>query len=141
MFVEYCDRVYSYKEFPSEKNRKYNVLVEGYSFGRDFANILLESNYRDSINLCYAFLLEDEGVLEKAKNADYIFTFRAKEDVPKNLINSLSEKQKIFGIGTKNYGSCNGIIYKNRYESDYFSQSAQMENGYKGWSTMVCKCA
>lgn len=131
MFGEYCDRVYSYKEFPSEKNRKYNVLVEGYSFGRDFANILLESNYRDSINLCYAFLLEDEGVLEKAKNADYIFTFRAKEDVPKNLINSLSEKQKIFGIGTKNYGSCNGIIYKNRYESDYFSQSAQMENGYK----------
>lgn len=35
------------------------------------------------------------------------------------------------GIGTKNYGSCNGIIYKNRSSVDYFKQVAEIEDyGY-----------
>lgn len=53
-FAEYCDRVYQYKNYPI-KNGKLNVLVVGVSFGRDFANILLESKYRDSINLVYGY--------------------------------------------------------------------------------------
>ena len=35
------------------------------------------------------------------------------------------------GISTKNYGSCNGIIYKNRHSADYFRQVATIDPGYK----------
>ena len=42
MFAEYCDRIYKLTSFPESSDKK-NVLVVGISFGRDFANILLES--------------------------------------------------------------------------------------------------
>lgn len=35
------------------------------------------------------------------------------------------------GISTKSYGSCNGIIYKNRGSEDYYNQVAQIDPGYK----------
>lgn len=37
----------------------------------------------------------------------------------------------IKGISTKNYGSCNGIIYKNRASKDYFKQVATIDDGYQ----------
>ena len=131
MFGEYCDRVYNYKTFPIENNGKANVLVADISFGRDFANILLESKYKDSINLVYLYVWSDARAEELVKQSDYIFTFTAKDKLPAFVWESKNPDCKIMGISTKNYGSCNGIIYKNRNSADYFSQVATIAPGYK----------
>ena len=131
MFGEYCDRVYQYKNFPKVANGKINVLVEGVSFGRDFANVLLESEYKDSINLVYCYTWNDKNITEKIKNADYIFAFNAKKEIPQEVWDNIKPGCIIKGISTKNYGSCNGIIYKNRASKDYFKQVATIDDGYQ----------
>lgn len=131
MFGEYCDRVYKYKEFPKENNGKPNVLVADISFGRDFANVLLESQYKDSINLAYLYVWSDTRAEELVKQSDYIFTFTAKDKLPAFVWENKNSDCKVMGISTKNYGSCNGIIYKNRHSADYFSQVAIIDPGYK----------
>lgn len=130
MFGEYCDRVYSYKAFPEEDNGKPNVLVADISFGRDFANVLLESEYADSINLVYLYVWTNTAE-ELVKQSDYIFTFTAKNKLPDFVWESKKTDCKVMGISTKNYGSCNGIIYKNRGSEDYYNQVAQIDPGYK----------
>ena len=131
MFGEYCDRVYKYKEFPKVANGKPNVLVANISFGRDFANILLESQYKDSINLVYLYVWSNENAEDLVKQSDYIFTFTAKDKLPDFVWESKKADCKVMGISTKNYGSCNGIIYKNRHSADYFRQVATIDPGYK----------
>lgn len=131
MFGEYCDRVYKYKEFPKEDNGKPNVLVADISFGRDFANVLLESQYKDSINLAYLYAWSDTRAEQLVKQSDYIFTFTAKDKLPAFVWESKRADCKVMGVSTKNYGSCNGIIYKNRHSADYFRQVATIEPGYK----------
>lgn len=131
MFGEYCDRVYKYKEFPKEDNGKPNVLVADISFGRDFANVLLESQYKDSINLAYLYVWSDTRAEELVKQSDYIFTFTAKDKLPDFVWESKKADCKVMGISTKNYGSCNGIIYKNRHSAEYFNQVAVIDPGYK----------
>lgn len=120
-FAEYCDRVYDYNvDFPS--NEKINVLVEGVSFGRDFANVLLESQQIDNVNLSYIFL-HDEKYVKRYSECDYLFTFKGKDEVPQYVWDMLSPEAKVFGIGTKNYGSSNGCVYQYRDSEDYFTQS------------------
>lgn len=129
MFAEYCDRVYNYHEF-SNDTTKIKVLVEGYSFGRDFANILLESQYADKIDLCYAYLLEDDGVKDKIPTADFIFVYRPKDKVPDFVWTDKKQCARVIGIGTKNYGFNNGQFYINRGDDGYFSQVADLTPGY-----------
>ena len=67
------------KDFPI--NKKKNILVLGDSFGRDWVNIILESNItKDSINISYRQSY-DETAKQRIKKADIIF-----------LANSLSYK-------------------------------------------------
>lgn len=120
-FAEYCDRVYAYdQDFPV--NDKVNVLVEGVSFGRDFANVLLESHQINNINLSYIFL-HDEKYLERYANCDYLFTFSNKEEVPDYVWNAINSNALVYGIGPKNFGECNGVIYRNRNKVDYYDQT------------------
>ena len=129
-FAEYCDRVYQYKEYP-KPNGKLNVLVVGVSFGRDFANILLESSYRDSINLVYGYTWDEIGLDKIVSLSDYIFSFSSPDALPTFVAEQKKPDCKVIGIGTKNFGSCNGIIYKNRYKTNYFNQVAEIEDdGY-----------
>lgn len=131
MFAEYCDRIYNYKEYPAEDNGKINVLVEGVSFGRDFANVILESSYRDSVNLVYVFKWsETRNIQQLVSKADYIFTFSYKSQVPNDVWNNMKIDAIIKGIGTKNFGACNGIIYRRRFNSDYLCQYIDMVDGY-----------
>lgn len=131
MFGEYCDRVYQYKEFPKEANGKPNVLVADISFGRDFANVILESEYAERVNLVYLYGWSDNNAEELTKLSDYIFTFTAKNKLPDFVWKSKKVDCKVMGISTKNYGSCNGIIYKNKGSIGYYNQVAQIDPGYK----------
>mgnify|MGYP003407634360 CR=1 FL=1 len=131
MFAEYCDRIYSYKEYPAKDNGKINVLVEGISFGRDFGNVLLESDFKDSINLVYVYRwTECDNIPELVSKSDYVFTFTNKPDVPAEVWENLKDDAKIMGIGTKNFGACNGVVYRNRFKPDYLQLCIEMLDGY-----------
>ena len=128
MHAKYVDRVYNYDiDFPDDK--KMNVLVEGVSFGRDFANCLLESSYADSVNISYVHKWTEEA-LDRIREADFIFTFSAKDKVPQYVWNNKKESTEVWGIGTKNYGECNGIIYSRRFADDYLSTTIEPNPDY-----------
>lgn len=128
MFADYCDRIYKYdRDF--ENNGKIKVLVEGVSFGRDFANVLLESDYADLIDLSYVFK-HDERYLKRYQDCDFLFTFSNKKDVPDYVWNSIRAKTKVYGIGTKNFGSSNGIVYQKRNTTDYFQQEVMINSNF-----------
>lgn len=128
MFAEYCDRVYKYnKDF--EDNNNINVLIVGNSFGRDFANVLLESEYANNINLSYIYE-HDIKYVDRYNQCDILFTFSSKKEVPYYVWDSIKSNIKVYGIGIKNYGSCNGIIYKNRHEKDYFQQEVMIDSNF-----------
>lgn len=128
MHAKYVDRVYNYDiDFPDGK--KMNVLVEGVSFGRDFANCLLESSYADSVNISYVHKWTEEA-LDRLREADFIFTFSAKDKVPQYVWNNKKKSTEVWGIGTKNYGECNGIIYSHRFADDYLSTTIEPNPDY-----------
>ena len=130
MHAAYVDRVYQYNvDFP-EPNGKMNVLVEGNSYGRDMANILLESVYKDSINLSYLFQWKQSD-LHRIKNADIIFTFCEKDKVPTYVWENRKPSCHVYGIGTKNFGCCNGVFYRKRGSAGYFEQTAPLNAWYK----------
>lgn len=132
MHAEYCDRIYKYdKDF--EKNGKKNVLVVGVSFGRDFGNILLESEYKDLINLSYGYKWDRDSInlSRRIKEADIIFSFSSKREIPRYVWNNIKANAKVYGLGSKNFGKSNGIIYSKRYMKDYFSQTVPLDDNYK----------
>ena len=120
-FERYTDRVYQYDyEFSLENPRK-KILVIGNSYARDFANIILESPMRDSIQLSYHYGIEDCPT-SRIRQCDRIYFFGWKHQVPEVVWQNLKQGADIWGIGTKNHGTSNGIFYKNRHRSDYFAQ-------------------
>lgn len=129
MHGEYCDRIYAYdKDFPN--NGKLNVLVEGVSFGRDFANCLLESDYADKVNLSYVFTWGKVDV-ERIREADVIFSFTSKSEVPNEVWLNKKVSAEVYGIGTKNYGKSNGVIYTRRFKDDYLKTTIALNSQYK----------
>lgn len=119
MHKQYTDRIYKLS-CPFEDNGKMNILLKGNSFARDFGSILMESKYKDKINI---FLIKDyAGISEDmVRKADYAFIFSDKDDVPDMIWHNLDSK-KVYGIGTKTFGDSNGVVYKNRNSSTYFDQ-------------------
>lgn len=128
-FERYTDRIYQYDHEFSTDGSKRKVLVIGNSFARDFANILLESPDSDKIQLSYHYAFDD-CPLSRIQECDRIYFFGWKHQVPDSVWRSLRPDADIWGIGTKNHGSSNGIFYKNRYRSDYFSQSVAIAQDF-----------
>ena len=123
MFSEYCDRIYALDiDFP--ENGKPNILIVYASFARDFANVLLESDYREKVNVSYAFDWSPE-LAERIQKSDYIFAFGEKGDIPSYVFENVKPDAAIWGIGTKNFGMSNGNIYRKRHSPDYFEQSIE----------------
>ncbi len=121
-FERYTDRIYDYdKEFSPDSTKK-KILIVGNSFARDFANILLESSLAGDIQLSYCQYMSS-CPLTRVQQCDCIYFFGWKHNVPSIIWKNLRSDAVIWGIGTKNHGTNNGIFYKNRYRSDYFSQT------------------
>lgn len=129
----YCDRICNYdKDFSSDGN-VVKVLVVGNSFARDFANILLESSKGQNIELSYSREICSSECDNRTKKCDYLFCFYHKEDVPQMIWNSIKNPDRIYGIGTKNYGDSNGHIYTKRFwlnQKDYYSQTIKLPMAY-----------
>ena len=125
VFERYTDRIYDYdKEFSSDSTKK-KVLVIGNSFARDFANILLESSIADSIQLSYHPDFSS-CPLTRIRQCDRIYFFGWKHQVPPNVWQNIKQDAEIWGVGTKNHGTSNGVFYKNRHHTDYFAQRTRI---------------
>lgn len=129
VFERYTDRIYQYDHEFSSDSAKKKILVIGNSFARDFANILLESPIRDSIQLSYHYAFVD-CPLSRIRHCDRIYFFGWKHDVPSEVWQYLKQGADIWGIGTKNHGTSNGIFYKKRHHNDYFSQRATIRQDF-----------
>ncbi|MBQ8207798.1 MAG: acyltransferase [Clostridia bacterium] len=134
MHAEYCDRGYSYdNDFTTTD--KVKVLVIGDSFGRDWINILLESEISDKLEISYIYPYNEDYVLSKSARLDEAdLIFRASSN-SSNLENSQSiekwyDQGKVYVIGNKRFGECNGIIYNKRNTADYFSQSIKLDDEF-----------
>jgi peptidoglycan/LPS O-acetylase OafA/YrhL len=122
--AKYNDRIYSY-DHDFLTNGKLKILVVGNSFARDFANILLESKYSDVIEISYVFNYDDPRTMKRMQSADLVFL----STFDKNNINiSEIDLEKVYCIGTKNFGSNNGIFY-NYKGKDYYEQRTPMIKG------------
>ena len=130
MFLEqYTDRIYQYDHEFSQDNSKKKILVIGNSFARDFANILLESSVADSIQLSYHYDFES-CPLNRIHQCDRIYFFGWKHEVPEMVWQNLRPHAEIWGIGTKNHGTGNGIFYKYRHQKNYYTQRTIIKEDY-----------
>ena len=129
MHAQYVDRIYDYNaDFPID-NAKINVLVVGNSYARDWANVLLESEMANKINLSYIYRFNRRYV-ERIKQADYVFVFNWKHNVPYYVWENVKNLKRVWGIGTKSFGECNGIIYKNRHKANYYQQTININPNF-----------
>lgn len=113
----YCDRIYDYDR-DYQHNDKIKVFITGNSFARDFANILLESPYADKVDISYAFKY-DHNYEQRIKQSDYVFVFTTSNEIYDNIC-SVAGKDKVWGIGTKNFGENNDRIYIKRFTDGYY---------------------
>ncbi len=126
----YNDRIYAKdKDFPN--NEKINVLVIGNSFARDWANVLLESNYGEKINLSYYFTIRsiNDKIKDRVAKADLVFWSTLEMNSLKKLNLPKSDLDKVWCTGTKNFGINSGLFY-NYSGKDFCAQRTHLEDGY-----------
>lgn len=133
MHAEYCDVPYGWdRDF--EKDDKIRALVIGSSYGRDWANVLNESAFSDSLEISYIFPYSDDYIREREARimeADYVFCVIGPggKDIS-SFLQELIPSEKLYVVSDKNFGVSNGIIYANRFRDDYFSQSVKIDKSY-----------
>lgn len=131
MHAEYCDVPYSWdRDF--ESTDKVKVVVIGDSFGRDFANVLNESDIAEQIEISYIYPRTKDvydDYKERLSEADVVFrTFSvSKVDIEDNLPDIVPD-DKMYIVGYKNFGTSNGMIYVHRGSDDYFDQSVTLSD-------------
>lgn len=111
------------------KPHKIKVFVIGDSFGRDVANILLESTFKDTIELRYSdyWSITDDELKSMFNIADFIFfgsDYPTKEQITKYNI----DMNKVCIFGTKDFGNSNGIHF-NRKIGDYSKYRTTLKTG------------
>ena len=125
---KYNERIRALKpEFPN--NNKINVLVIGNSYGRDWANVLLESEWAEKINIVYSSqdsrALNVEPLLNKAH---VIFLAGVYIDKLPSCLRTEHGTIKVDGgfnvyvVGDKWFGVSNGMFYNRRWLDGYFKQ-------------------
>lgn len=124
MHAKYNDRVYQ-MDVPFPDNGKPNVLVLGNSFARDWVNILLESKYAGCVNISYIYdeIKKMDHTNAQAAKADVVFYSEASH---KNVDTLELPLEKLWIVGTKNFGFNNGIFY-NALRDGYCEQRTRIE--------------
>lgn len=130
----YSDRIYDLdKNFPKDC-KKMNVLIIGNSFMRDWGNILLESEYAGKMNLSYIFYGWEYDVApsyyNRIKEADYVFFFDYKHNIPSEFWHQVKPSAQVWGIGTKNWGVSLGAIYKHRNDVNYYNTTVRINPNF-----------
>jgi len=133
MHTKYNSRIFNLdREFSDNKKNK--VLVIGDSFARDWANVLMESLFKNKIEISYISEIEKyKNYKRRFKKAEYIFISATIIDKSnfQMLVNFYNlDSTNIRIIGTKNFGINNGIFYNKRHDQNYFKQRTFMAPGY-----------
>lgn len=107
-------------------------MVIGNSFARDWVNVLLESKFKDSLEISYNVNIEDtEEFKNKVKQADRIYFSELDiKNLDAFLLKFDISKGKVWNVGTKNFGKNNGLIYNSPKDSNYCSQRIKMVDGF-----------
>lgn len=128
MHSAYTDRVWKFDRDFSDRNR-IHVLVVGNSFGRDWANVLLESTSADRMEISYKFLPgPTDGLRERAQKADIVF-YSWGSDAANGPETLGIPEAKLWIVGTKNFGQSNGVFYNHR-GTDYFTQRTRIDRSF-----------
>lgn len=133
----YNDRVYGFnKPFTSVGKKK--ILIIGDSFGRDWANVMLETSGAEAYEISYIFYAnQTNDAQQRMDAADYIFLCNANRAIdsvqfnqdPRWNFTALMQSYKldtakVYVAGIKNFGANMGIYYNRRHQSNYCNQSA-----------------
>ncbi len=119
---------------------KVRTLVIGDSFGRDIANILLESEIQDSIEVRYFDInraFSSNKVSQMIMESDYLF-IAANLFIGEEFISRLEAKydldidnSKLWVFGTKDFGYSNGIHYNRiNNKTNFLEYRTPMKKGY-----------
>lgn len=112
---------------PFASSQKTKVLIVGDSFGRDWANVLRESAYADQLDISYMTRpTETPDAQTRIAAADIVFYAR------NNIADPLKiglPAEKLWVVGTKNFGINNGLYYNYRGD-DYYQQRTATERGF-----------
>lgn len=123
MHAKYNDRIYLMnKNFESEN--KIKILVIGNSLARDWANVLLESNFKKDIEISYMFnpKTNDPVLEDRVSKATYIFYSPfSKDDLDLPV-------EKVWCVGVKNFGINNGIFYNSVRDDNYCFQRTKIKH-------------
>ncbi|MDD3417451.1 MAG: acyltransferase [Lachnospiraceae bacterium] len=124
MHAEYVDIPYKWnREFSTDK---IHILVVGDSMGRDWCNILNESNNASDYEISYVLGSQfDESCKQRVLDADYIFYASigdSTENIPE-LLKHFTKQNNFYVVGIKNFGECNGQIYQHRFSDNYFKSA------------------
>jgi peptidoglycan/LPS O-acetylase OafA/YrhL len=111
------------------QSKKVKVLVVGNSFGRDFANVLKESSFKDAIEVRYSdtVVKSAEEFKTRIKEANFIF-FGSDGPTKKSVAKYNINADKLWIVGIKDFGNSNGIHY-NKKILNYLRYRTAMKRG------------
>ena len=137
MHAKYNDRIYAFDKNFTQAD-KIKVLIAGHSFARDWANVLLESEYKGGIELSYILdLNKSADARRRVLDADVIY-FSPMDTtnfaVLKRKFSIDMHKVKITGM--KNFGVSSGIFYSKRGTPGYCMQHVRLQNVFYRYNTM-----
>lgn len=111
-----------------EENGKPKWLIIGNSIGRDFVNVVRESEIADSVNISYSQDQINGTLKHRMNDADIIFYCARIIDV--QFLNGLKTicptNRPFFIVGTKYFGENNGQIYFHRHDNDYLQSTIEL---------------
>ena len=134
MNVEYTERGFKYdKPFVSDKKEHWFVI--GNSFGRDFVNVILESDIADKVEVSFTDDFSKTSNQDRFAKADRVFV--STRGLSKRLVSAVEVESwanglapdKIVIVGDKSFGVNNGRVYAKRYSPDYFEQRVEPLGG------------
>lgn len=131
IWAQYCDRGYQYdREFTDTVKPRWMVI--GNSFGRDFVNIILESEMRGIVDLSYSVDTKVMDHQKRLKEADVVFisNLGLNKEFVDNIRSQLSGDTRLVVVSEKNFGVNNGQVFRKRNSSDYSKSTVAMEDGY-----------
>ncbi len=116
MHSGYNHRIHSHDE-PFSTDGRVRVLLIGNSFMRDWANVLLESPHASQLEISYRKVCDQEALM-RASAADMVYVQTAEAI---GCVRGATQGD-IWVVGTKSFGTSNGLHYNRPRDKNYCLQ-------------------